>query len=75
MSDEPLYNIVRFASNDNGFVSRRIVKRGVTLEEAQAHCKDPETSSSTCKGSRGKKRAWNLGKGGRWFDGFEQCRR
>ncbi len=26
----------------------RTIKEGLTLEEAQKHCEDPETSSSTC---------------------------
>jgi hypothetical protein len=26
----------------------KLIKSGLTLEQAQAHCKDPETSSSTC---------------------------
>ncbi len=33
--------------------NRTIVKRGLTLEEAQAHCSDPETSSSTCTSAQG----------------------
>ncbi len=34
------YKIVRFYSTER---PSRIVKRGLTLEEAQAHCRDPET--------------------------------
>jgi hypothetical protein len=36
-----LYNIVRFYAN--GKFNRRITQRGLTLEEAQAHCKNPKT--------------------------------
>ena len=45
------------------------VKRGLTLEEAQAHCRDPETSSSTCKDSTGRSRTRVMGP---WFDGYEE---
>lgn len=39
---EPSYKIVRFfhPSQDR---SNRTVKKGLTLEQAQAHCKDPAT--------------------------------
>ena len=42
---------------------------GLTLEEAQAHCNDPETSSSTCTKSAGRKRTKTYGP---WFDGYEK---
>ena len=58
------YNIVRFYFEHG----RRIVKRRVTLQEAQKHCKDPETSSRTCKSSAGKRRTRVYGD---WFDGYE----
>ena len=48
---------------------RRVIARGLTLEEAQAHCQDPETSSSTCTSATGKARTRKLGP---WFDGHEQ---
>lgn len=43
------------------------IKTGLTLEQAQAHCKDPETSSSTATGekARGHTKLY-----GDWFDGY-----
>lgn len=46
----------------------RTIKSGLTLEEAQAHCNDPETSSSTATSSRARKRTEQRGP---WFDGYE----
>ena len=61
------YKIVRmYFSSD---VSNRVVKRGLTLDEAQQHCQDPETSSSTCRKSQNVKRTQERGK---WFDGYEK---
>jgi len=34
------YKIIRFYKNHN---RKRIIKRGLTLEEAKAHCRDPKT--------------------------------
>jgi hypothetical protein len=63
-----VYNVVRMYFRGG----HRIIKRGVTLDEAQAHCKDPETSSSTCTSSTGRRRTRERGP---WFDGYEECRR
>jgi len=73
------YNVVRMY-RDGGNISisgartanKRIIKRGLTLAEAQAHCQDPETSSSTCTTSAGRLRTRRLGP---WFDGYEECKR
>ena len=65
MDSETTYSIVRFFEDGN---TRRFIRRGLTLEEARAHCKDPETSSSTCTNSVGRNRTARLG---RWFDGYE----
>lgn len=46
---------------------RTIVKTGLTLEEAQAHCSDPETSSRTCTNAEGKRRTRALGA---WFESY-----
>ena len=61
-----LYNIVRFYEDD--FCENRIIKRKLTLEEAQAHCRDPETSSST---ATSRKAAAETKRMGQWFDGYE----
>ena len=53
------YKIIRFRFEGND----RTIKRGLTLEEAQEHCRDPETSGSTCS---------DLKKRGQWFDGYSE---
>ena len=37
------YKIIRFFQEEDN----KIIDTGLTLEEAQKHCNDPETSSST----------------------------
>jgi len=46
----------------------RTIETGLTLEEAQKHCADPETSSSTATSSTAKARTKRMGP---WFDGYE----
>jgi len=36
------YKIIRFRFKGNN----RVIKRGLTLEEAQAHCSDPKTEGN-----------------------------
>ena len=61
----PTYYIIRFHKEGESVV----LKRGLTLEEAQAHCKDPETSSSTCTEAK----CLNYTElNGPWFDGYEE---
>lgn len=62
-----MYKIVRFYFNKPG--QRRTIKTGLTLEQAQAHCSDPETSSSTAKNYTAVKRTKEQGP---WFDGYEE---
>ena len=62
-----MYKIVRMYFNND--VSNRTIKKNLTLEEAQAHCKDPETSSKTCKKYAGRKRTQRFGP---WFDGYSE---
>lgn len=61
------YRIVRFYQQ--GSVNRRIIKRGLTLEQAQAHCRDPQTSSRTATNPHAKERTRINGP---WFDGYEE---
>jgi hypothetical protein len=48
---------------------RRVIKTRLTLEEAQRHCNDPETSSSTCRLPANVRRTKRRGP---WFDGYER---
>lgn len=63
------YKIVRMFFNNGGRVKRRTIKRGLSLDQAQAHCQDPETSSRTCSSAVGKRRTKLHGP---WFDGYEK---
>lgn len=69
-----LYNIVRFYERGG----RRIIRRGLTLDEAKKHCSDEETSSYTAKSPKGcgnnteKIARWHEAKK-HWFDGFERA--
>lgn len=59
------YKIVRHYRER--YPNRRTLQRGLSLYEAQQHCSDPETSSSTCKSAAGRARTRRLGA---WFDGY-----
>ena len=61
-----MYKIVRMFFNRGN----RTIKSGLTLEEVQKHCRNPETSSSTCTRSDRKK---ITAARGAWFDGYEEC--
>lgn len=58
------YRIIRHYFNT---CAQRIMRRGLTLSEAQAYCRDPETSSKTCRSYVNVKRTKRLGP---WFDGY-----
>jgi hypothetical protein len=57
------YKITRFYANGNS----ETVTKGLTLEQAQEHCNDPETSSRTALGERAAQRT---AQHGAWFDGY-----
>lgn len=59
MEREPTYKIVRMYQ----FGETKVLKTGLTREEAMAHCRDPETSGKTCS---------DLKQRGDWFDGFDR---
>ena len=60
------YKIIRMFMNSE---HNRTIKKGLTLEEAQAHCRDPETSSSTCTN---RKALVLTDKFGPWFDAYTE---
>lgn len=61
-----MYKIVRHFFNDN---RTRTIATRLTLEEAQAHCKDPNTSSRTARSTVAIQRTRQHGP---WFDGYEE---
>jgi len=63
-----MYKIVRHYFRG----SKRVIKTGLTLEEAQKHCQSPETSSRTATSPSAKARTRRKGP---WFDGYTECNR
>ena len=64
---ETTYKIVRgFFNSDH---DRQIIETGLTLAEAQKHCRDPETSSRTATSPEAVKLTETVGQ---WFDGYEE---
>jgi hypothetical protein len=66
-TQDQTYKIVRLFFNNGGPVIKRTVKRGLSLEQAQAHCKNIEASSRTCTNYVGKRRTKQRGP---WFDSY-----
>ncbi len=64
-----MYRIIRFYREAG--IRRRVIDLGLTLEQAQSHCNDPETSSSTATSKVAKARTRRVGA---WFDGYEESR-
>jgi hypothetical protein len=62
-----MYKIVRNYFDDR--IPKRTIARNLTLEEAQAHCQDPETSSKTCRKAENVRRTRRCGP---WFDGYSE---
>ncbi len=63
-----MYEIIRMYSDSRGCDVRRGLSN-LTLEEAQEHCNDPETSSRTCDSDS---RRNQYGSGVSWFDGYRE---
>ena len=61
-----MYKVVRHYFNT---AATRTIATRLTLAEAQAHCKDPETSSKTATSSVAKARTRRMGP---WFDGYQE---
>lgn len=61
------YKIVRMYMRSD--VPNRTINTGLTLEQAQAHCSDPETSSRTATSAKARARTRARGP---WFDGYEE---
>jgi len=66
-----LYKIVRCYKDRGCGPKTRRGFVGLTLEEAQAHCSHPETSSSTCIMPANTN---HTAKYGAWFDGYEKVK-
>jgi len=63
-SSDKTYKIIRFYQKLH---PKEVVKTGLSFEEAQEHCNDPETSSRTCEKPQNVARTEKMGE---WFDGY-----
>jgi hypothetical protein len=79
MKQERTYKIIRFFSGVRPastkyftpkYANSKVLRSGLTLEQAAAHCRDPETSWLTCKGKEGL--AQTEACGGAWNDQAEE---
>ena len=61
-----MYKIVRYYFRE---YPKRTIKSGLTLEQAQKHCADPNTSSSTATSAKAKRLTQQRGP---WFDGYTE---
>ncbi len=61
------YKIIRGFFNDD--YKDEVIDTDLSLEEAKAHCRDPETSSRTCTAPSLVRMTEERGD---WFDGFEE---
>lgn len=59
------YSIIRFYQQQD----EEVVDTGLSLEDAQEHCNDDDTSSSTCTTEEGELRTEECGP---WFEGFRE---
>jgi hypothetical protein len=63
--DEKTYKIIRFHKDISHPDNHKIIKEGLTLKEAQDHCKDPRSMSSPVDLSTCDEEC-------AWFDGYEE---
>ncbi len=63
------YKIVRRYFLHDECDDRKTIETGLSLEEAQEHCSDPESSSRTCVQQEGLERT---SKHGPWFDSYTE---
>lgn len=60
------YNVKRMFFNSS---RRPTIYKGLTLQEAQEHCKSPEASHKTASSAAAKARTRKYGP---WFDGYDK---
>jgi hypothetical protein len=67
---KPMYKIIRFSSDG----LNRTMFRGLTLEQAQFHCQDSQTSSRTCRTPKGTRTKAMIANHERrpWFHGYAE---
>lgn len=63
--DDETYSITRMFFDDD--IPSQTIATGLTLEEAQEHCRDSETSSRTASAET----LAAVGVDGPWFDGYD----
>lgn len=63
------YKIIRHYKD--AYPNHRTIVHGLTLDEAQEHCRDAEASSKTCTSHTGRRRTKQMGP---WFDGYTDGR-
>lgn len=61
------YKIIRFYENKK--IEAEVIETGLSLEEVQERCTDPESSSKTCESAEGILRT---GRCGPWFEGWTE---
>jgi hypothetical protein len=67
LTPAPRYKVVRYYRNRPGV--QFVIASRLTLDQAQAYCRDPETSSSTATSEAAARRTKRYGP---WFVGYEQ---
>jgi len=65
--DESTYSVIRFYEDSS--IDRVTIATGLTLQEAQEHCSDAETSSSTATSEEA---ILHWEEHGSWFDGYRE---